>query len=115
MENALKQLNDYMVNEIVKSQIETIENSGWKVNDLGDQLEIETDSPLGENLVFYLDKNNVAQSATELAANFDVDDHVATLVPMRGTKGVPESITALVDDAKEIESMLYYLAEELNK
>lgn len=115
MEKALKELNNYMAKEIIQSQIAVIEENGWKVDDMGDELQIETNSPLGEDLVCYLDKNDIAHSAAELAANFDVDDHVEPLASMRETRGIPESISDLVDDAKEIESMLYHLAEELNR
>lgn len=95
--------------------MEIIERLGWRVNDLGDQLEIENWSPLGEDLVFYLDKDNLASSAMALAADFDIDEHVEALIPMRGTRGIPESISDLVGDAKEIEAMLYNLADEIAK
>ena len=115
MEETLKKLNDYAANEIAQSQIAITEENGWRVDDMGNQLQIETSSPLGEDLVFYLDKNDIAHSVAELAANFDVDDHVESLIPLRGTRGVPESISDLVGDAKEIESMLYHLAEALSR
>ncbi len=38
-----------------------------------------------------------------LYTNFDVDEHVEPLVEIRGTRGVPSSISELVEDAKAIE------------
>lgn len=45
--------------------------------------------------------------------DFDVDEHVEPLVEIRGTRGVPSSISDLVEDAKMIEQKYQDISEGL--
>ena len=72
------------------------------------------ESPLGEDISFEISVDSPASDIYMAYEDFDVDNHVEMLVPMRGTRGVPDSIGALVHDAGEIEKMLeeLYMAVE---
>lgn len=80
--------------------------------------EIEFHSPLGEDVVMTIwydgTGENFIESFTEYAKDFDVDDHVKDLVPMMGKQGVPNSIEALVNDAKDIKTILLKTSEHLS-
>ena len=96
-----------------------IEDCGWNVEQVNEtEWEIESSSPLGEDLVEYINGENdeeIIADIERLASNFDVDDHVELYVGMRGTRGVPDSISALVKDAEDIQEMLDDLAMAVNK
>lgn len=96
-----------------------IEDCGWNVEQVNEtEWEIESSSPLGEDLVEYINGENdeeIIADIERLASNFDVDDHVELYVGMRGTRGVPNSISALVKDAEDIQEMLDDLAMAVNK
>lgn len=99
-----------------KEYLKVIEDCGWKVNVMSDEIEIENWSPAGEDLVEYLRKNiDIPMQVSEIAENFDVDEHVELWIGARGTRGVPSSISELVKDAEEIEDMYSILAAELLK
>ena len=99
-----------------KEYLKVIEDCGWKVNVMSGEIEIENWSPAGEDLVEYLRKDiDISVQVSEIAANFDVDEHVELWIEARGTRGVPSSISELVKDAEEIEDMYSILAAELLK
>jgi len=85
---------------------------GWHECDDG-SIELENWSPAGENLIVTLKGKDIVREMTRYSADFDVDEHVAPLVEIKGTRGVPDSILVLVEDAKEIEEMLDTLAGRL--
>lgn len=82
---------------------------GWHECDDG-SIELENWSPAGENIIVTLAGKDIVREMLRYSADFDVDEHVAPLVEIRGTRGVPDSILVLVEDAKEIEEMLDDLA-----
>ena len=96
-----------------------IEDCGWNVEQVNDtEWEIESSSSLGEDLVEYINGKNdkeIIEDIERLASNFDVDDHVELYVGMRGTRGVPDSISALVKDAEDIQKMFNELAQAVNR
>ncbi len=99
-----------------KEYLKVIEDCGWKVNVMDEEIEIENWSPEGEDLVLYLRKDiDIYEQVCDISLNFDVDEHVEVYVNIRGTRGVPSSISALVKDAEEIEDMYSILAAKLLK
>ena len=92
-----------------------LEEEGWNVTVFENgSVELENWSPLGEDLLIYVDCDECLEVAIEREIDcFDVDDHVEPLIYMRGKKGVPESIRALVEDAEDIEDMLRDLLQTL--
>lgn len=82
---------------------------GWHECDDG-SIELENWSPAGENIIVTLAGEDIVREMLQYSADFDVDEHVEPLVEIRGTRGVPDSILVLVQDALEIEKMLDDLA-----
>lgn len=94
-----------------KSLVKAIEKLGWIIHDNGEDLELEQSSPLGEDFIFCVSKKNAARDIAEYAANFDEEEHAEMWIEGRGTRGIPSSIRALLDDAADIQIMLDDLAE----
>ena len=97
---------------------EVIEKEGWSVNtnEEGKIVFVENHSPLGEDLPIETcdDTDNIYEAIKREWEAFDVDEHVAMYVDMRGTRGVPNSIEDLVNDANDIEEMLESLFASVN-
>lgn len=89
--------------------IEIAKNLYWGVRDYGDVVEFELSSPAGEDFVFSVDADNVADNVWEYAQNFDVEEHVQEVMEMDGAPGLRE----LLEDAEEIRGMLEELATAL--
>ena len=87
-----------------------IENCGWKINS---DTSIEAWSPLGEDLCIECNSDDYIVNAIKREYDsFDVDEHVEFWVKNREfTNGVPSSVSALLEDAKDIEKMLEELYE----
>lgn len=103
---------------------DVLENNGWKLCSVEKQdgeywAEIENWSPAGEDLVetiwFDGTSKGFCRAVAEYAADFDPDEHAELYVNMRGERGVPNSIRALINDADAIADMLDTLADELGK
>ena len=83
-------------------------------------VELEKHSPAGEDFFMPIDfeSNNPVdtfiKNLEEYERSFDVDDHVEIWIDSRGQNGVPNSISELVEDAKEIKSMIYELWDRLS-
>lgn len=83
-------------------------------------VEMEKYSPAGEDFIMTIDfeYNNPVdtflKNLEEHERSFDVDDHVAIWIDSCGQNGVPNSISELVEDAKEIKSMIYELWDRLS-
>lgn len=98
----------------LKKLTKKIESLGWNITDEGKTLFLSKYSPLGEDFGFSVDKDsNIIQEIKNYAYNFDYEDHANIYIDMRGTRGVPNSIQALLDDAKDIKNMLLELANNL--
>ena len=99
---------------ITKDILDIAESQGWSITGTGDGMELEAWSPAGENLIFYLDGNDIPAEVREIADDFSPDDHAGEMYEAgeNGLSGVPP-LSVLVEDAKEIEGMLDSLAEAL--
>lgn len=85
----------------------------WSAVDQNGDIELETWSPAGEDVVFDVNADNLVYEVRCYANNFDVDDHVLMWAEHRGENGVPNSIRELLDDAEAIQDMLNELADAL--
>ena len=87
------------------------ESNGWTMTDLGDgTLEFEGYSPAGENLLFRVPKDDPIRGLENEFRDFDQAEHVDM---WEGGNGAP-SRERLVEDAKDIDQMLYTLYQEAN-
>ena len=95
--------------------IEICEDLDWTVHIYDDEdcVELEKYLPEGEDFIATVEKNNFVKEVEEYADNFDPDEHAEMWVESRGTRGVPLSIRALIDDADAIKAMLLELANAL--
>ena len=112
-------LSDMKLGRVLsKEQVDAAENLGWRVDeDFDDTLvEFAQGTPAGEDFSFTVSKDNIAHEVAQYAADFDEDEHIEMWLEAKrtGVAGVP-SARVLVQDAKEIQEMLYALADELNK
>ena len=110
-----------------KKIIDTAEELGWSVDfdteeyPRGKREKMATFSqvsPAGEDFSFYVFYENLPGIAREVYSywqDFDVDEHVRMWLDAKanGVVGVPDAVT-LVDDAREIETMLENLLMDLS-
>ena len=89
--------------------VEIAKNLYWGVRDYGDVVEFEMSSPAGEDFVFSVDADNVADNVWEYAQNFDAEEHAREVMDMPGAPSLRE----LLEDAEEIQGMLEELATAL--
>lgn len=99
-----------------KQLVDICDKEGWEVYPSDDTIDIRQGSPRGEDFGFTIDKNkDYVEQIENYADNFDADEHVEMWVEAKrnGVSGVP-SITELVDDARDIQKMLYDLVNAVN-
>lgn len=76
-------------------------------------------SPLGEDFFFSLTgiktPDDFVDRFRDYAESFDAEDHAANYIQMRGTRGIPDSITALIEDADAIAETLTSVARQLEE
>ena len=91
---------------------DAIEEQGWSIHYTDDGcVELESFSPLGENLVETIETDGFVEKLRDHARDFDPDDHAAMWIEARGkVNGVPESVIDIAKDALDIEDMLCDLA-----
>lgn len=85
---------------------------------LDDRLECRIKTPAGEDFYFNLAGKNEQeweQSLREYARKFDVDEHVESFISLRGSHGIPDSISELVKDAEWIKNRLEELVDSMSK
>jgi len=78
--------------------------------------ELEFFSPEGEDIVFDISAFGKEDFVTEFrkyAEDFDPDEHAALWIENRGQRGCPDSITALIADARAIGEILKQTADNL--
>ncbi len=101
---------------------EFIEKQGWWVSvcSFGDgscSWDIGQHSPAGEDFSFDVvvdgDAETVVREIRDYYVSFDVDEHAELWIEGRGKRGVPASISVLIQDAKDIEKMLEELADNV--
>ena len=97
------------------------EELGWSVeyNKSEKTVTFQQHSPAGEDLELtfnYDTEEEIPQLLEEYYECFNVDEHVEELVVARhnGTTGVP-TVSELLEDAEEIEQMLFKLSEATSK
>ena len=87
-------------------------------NDDGYDVELETYSPEGEDVIISLiydgTEEDFIRQFERYAEDFDTEDHAETYINMRGKNGVPESIKDLLEDAEWQKEMLLEVAKDLN-
>ena len=96
-----------------------IEKKGFEVSDIdfsGNDVgwDLQQFTPLGEDWYVSIEHNNsvdiFAENLKKYANNFDIDVEVEPYIQMRGKRGVPESISDLLKDAKWKQRKLKSLA-----
>lgn len=93
---------------------EVFEDLGWTCLRYEDgTMELGHASPAGEDFWAAIDGEDIPAAVAKCAEYFDANEHVEFLVESRGTRGVPNSVRALVEDAEAIQMMLDELAEAL--
>lgn len=94
------------------------ESLGWSfaIDSCDKSIEFRQSTPAGEAFKFKVKGKDLVQETLQVAANFDVDDHVKMWLDARasGTAGVPGA-QELVDDACAIQDMLKSLANAMEK
>lgn len=96
-----------------KKQLQAIESLDWQIDQNDNEIEISNYSPAGEQLVEYLNADNIVESCKSIYENYDADEHAEMWIAHRGKDGVPNSITELVNDANKIEQMYYDLYQKV--
>lgn len=88
-----------------------------KQDDGGYDIELETYSPEGEDVIIPLVYNGTEEDFIKefrsYAEDFDVEEHAEMWIENRGNNGVPDSIKDLLEDAEWIKSTLEEVADEL--
>ncbi len=90
-----------------------------RYNDKGNyDVELETYSPEGENVIVSLTYDGTEESFicafVDYTNDFDAEEHAEMWIESRGKNGVPNSIKDLLEDAEWIKNTLMKIAEELN-
>lgn len=96
---------------------DAIEEQGWSIRYTDDgYVQLETHSPLGEDLVETIEIWNFAGNLRDRARCFDADDHAVMWADARyKVSGVPDSLRDLFQDAEDIQRMLDELVEAVEK
>lgn len=72
--------------------------------------ELEWYSPAGEDIIITIWHDNTDEDFvdgfSDYVLDFDPDEHAEMYVDIRGTRGVPDSIRVLIDDADAIKEHL---------
>lgn len=87
-------------------------------NNDGYDVELETYSPEGEDIIIPLTYDGTEESFinefADYAEGFDAEEHAEMWIESRGKNGVPDSIKELLEDAEWIKDTLMEIADELN-
>ena len=84
----------------------------------GKEIELEWFTNLGEDFIVTLnckDDESFLTEFIEYYMNFDPEEHAEMWINIRGTRGVPNSIRALIDDADNIDEFMDKIVHELSK
>lgn len=108
--------------EFNKEIINVLENADFNIGEITEQdgeyyVELSQYTPEGEDwyVVVWFDgtDEDFIASVRKYAADFDVDEEAEPYIEIRGQRGVPNSISALLEDAKWKEQTLNDLADAL--
>lgn len=108
--------------EFNEAIIKVLEDAGFNIGEITEQdgeyyVELSQYTPAGEDwyVIIWFDgtDEDFIKSVRTCYNNFDVDDEVAPYIEMRGQRGVPNSISALLEDAKWKEQKLEELYDAL--
>ena len=110
---------------------DAFEELGWRVRDYECpkhepyqktdeiEIEIETWSPAGEDIIEYIrlgdSEDSILEQLYDLYHNYDWEEHAEPLIEMRGEHGIPDSIMTLVEDAQDIGEMYKELYRTASK
>lgn len=90
---------------------EVIEYCDWDMDEHEDgSITLESHSPAGEDLIIETTRDSLVDDLRAEAENFDPDEHAEMWVESRGTRGVPDSIKTLVEDAEAIQQKYFQLS-----
>lgn len=99
------------MNKHIKALCEKLD---WNIYEYDNNIELEKFSPAGEDFFFCVNKKDFIENVCRYAEDFDADEHAEMWIAnMHSTRGVPQSIRALIDDADAIKEMLVELAKYL--
>lgn len=115
--------------KLSKDVIQIVEDCGFAINiekqNTGDKLfdsycaNLNQSTPEGEDwwiiIIFDGTDSTFINEVRDTAYYFNVDEEVEVFISRRGEGGCPNSISALVDDARWKEKKLSDLARELNE
>lgn len=102
-----------------KNILRIIENNGFIISEIEKQnngyyAQLNQYTPEGEDwwitIIFDGTDSDFIKEIVNKAQYFDIDEEVEVLIPHRGNGGCPNSITALIEDAKWKERKLSDLA-----
>ncbi len=116
-------------NEILEKLLDKVSDLGWNYTiwkepegnyngwyrEERNYVILSRQSPLGEDfsMVIDFDMEDVAESfresLKEYSYAFDVNKHVEKWIPYRGQGGCPRNIRELVEDAEDIDGMIFAL------
>lgn len=108
--------------EFNKAIIEVLEDAGFNIGEITEQdgeyyVELSQYTPEGEDwyVIIWFDgtDEDFIKSVRTCSDNFDVDEEAEPYIEMRGQRGVPNSISDLIEDAKWKEKTLEDLADAL--
>lgn len=90
---------------------EVIEYCDWDMDEHEDgSITLESHSPAGEDLIIETSRDSLVEDLRAEAENFDPDEHAEIWAEIRGTRGVPESVRTLVEDAEAIQQKYFQLS-----
>lgn len=100
-----------------------IASLGWSIHDINFKNSIGWElfkfSPAGEDFSFTIEHNNNVKQAKEeiirYANEFDEDEHIEMWVEAKRNRADIPSIKILVQDAKDIQEMLYELCDKIKE
>lgn len=98
-----------------KKETDVLDRLDWNVIGYTDdgRVELTKYSPAGEDFGICVDVEDFPTKIRKEANEFDVDEHVELWIDGRGTRGVPNSVRELLEDAEAIKEMLFELADAL--
>lgn len=85
---------------------DAIEEDGWYMSYCDGEVELEKNSPLGEDFIACVDVDGFETKLREYCVDFDADEHAARWIGCRGENGTPDSVIDLAQDALDIQEML---------
>ena len=101
-----------------KQLVDICDKEGWLVYPSDNTIDLRKSSPAGEDFGFSIDKDkDYIEQIEQYADDFDPQEHAESWIQLskqeKEQMGVPSTFT-LVDDAKDIQKMLFDLVNAVN-